>query len=155
MIFSSTDEGHVLLGLPSIERQTGTGNLSTTIPGSSKVMVISVVRDGCQYQSDRVHRGALLSVSSIVTSFLTPLSRIRGSWLGRVLSEMEKISLRSRDMSSYTVTFLHALLLQSSKVMFVVMALWSLDAVGSKGEGDVGKQLPIDEITHLLLRDSV
>ena len=48
MILSSTDEGHVLLGLPSIERQTGTGNPSTTIKGSSKVMVMSVVRDGCQ-----------------------------------------------------------------------------------------------------------
>ena len=45
MILSSTDEGHVLLGLPSIERQTGTGNPSTTIKGSSKVMVMSVVRD--------------------------------------------------------------------------------------------------------------
>ena len=155
MILSSTDEGHVLLGLPSIERQTSIGNPSTTTPGSSKVIVMSVVRDGCQYQSNRVHRGALLSVSSIVTSFLTPLSRIRRSWLGRVLSEMENLSSRSRDISSNTVTFLHTLLLQPSKVMFVVMALWSLDAVGSRGEGDVGKQLLIDEITHLLLRDSV
>ena len=48
MILSSTDEGHVLLGLPSIDRQIGTGNPSTTIKGSSKVMVMSVVRDGCQ-----------------------------------------------------------------------------------------------------------
>ena len=57
---------------------------------------------------------------------------------------MEKISSRSRDMSSMTVTWLHTLLLQSSKVMLVVVAVWSLDAFGSRGEGDTTKQLQID-----------